>query len=153
MCLFKFEKQVDVHLTIKKKRKKKGSLLLFLNIDNIKIKGKIMAVSITTTQQVTGTLQPVDSKGNPASVEAGTVLFSSSDENVFRVEVDPANESTVQVVAVGPGTAQLNYSADADLGEGVKTIEGFTAVEILPAQAVGFGLTFGTPEEQPGSGL
>lgn len=108
-----------------------------------------MAVSITTTQQVSGTLQPVDAKGKPASVEAGTVKFSSSDEAVFTVEQDPSNELSVKVVAVGPGTAQLNYSADADLGEGVKTIEGFTAIEVLPASAVGFGLNFGTPEEQP----
>lgn len=149
MCLFKFEKQVDVYLTIQKKRKNKGALILVFNIDNIKIKGKIMAVSITTTQLVTGTLQPVDSKGNPAPVQPGSVTFSSSDENVFRVEVDAANEATLKVVAVGPGTAQLNYSADANLGEGVKTIEGFTAVEVLPAEAVGFGITFGTPEEQP----
>lgn len=149
MCLFKFDKKVDVNITITKKRKKKGGLLLSLLIDQIKIKGKIMAVSITTTQQVSGTLQPVDSKGKPASVEAGTVHFSSSDQSVFTVEQDPTNELSVKIVAVGPGTAQLDYSADADLGEGVKTIEGFTAIEVLPASAVGFGLTFGTPEEQP----
>lgn len=149
MCIFKFDKQVDVNIIINKKRKKKPCLLLSLKIDNIKIKGKIMAVSITTTQQVTGTLQPVDAKGKPASVEAGSVSFSSSDVNVFIVEQDPSNELSLKVVAVGAGTAQLNYSADADLGEGLKTIEGFTAIEVLPAEAVGFGLSFGAPEEQP----
>lgn len=149
MCLFKIAKKVDVNITIKKKRKNKPYLLLSLLIDQIKIKGKIMAASITTTQQVTGTLQPVDAKGKPASVEVGTVRFSSSDQSVFTVEQDPTNELSVKVVAVGPGTAQLDYSADADLGEGIKTIEGFTAIEVLPASAVGFGLAFGAPEEQP----
>lgn len=149
MCIFKFDKKVDVNITIIKKRKNKPYLLLSLIIDQIKIKGKIMAASITTTQQVTGTLQPVDAKGKPASVEVGTVHFSSTDQSVFTVEQDPTNELSVKVVAVGPGTAQLDYSADADLGEGVKTIEGFTAIEVLPSSAVGFGLAFGTPEEQP----
>ena len=131
------------------RNKAKGKLLLTFVINNIKIKGEITLVSLRSTQYVeSGELQAVDRLGNPAEVQAGSVNFSSSDEGVFRIErLD--NESRVKVIATGTGVAQLNYSADADLGDGVVTIEGFTGVEVLPAQAVGFsGLSFGEPQEQ-----
>lgn len=108
-----------------------------------------MAVTLTTTQQVTGTLAPVDKKGNPAPVDEGSVEITSSDDSVFTVERDENDEKKFKLVAKGPGTAQLDYSADADMGDGVVEISGFTAVEVLPAQAVGFGIQFGEPEEQP----
>lgn len=126
-----------------------GKLLMTFTVNNINIKGEITLVSLRSTQYaVSGELEAVDRLGNPAPVEAGSVNFSSSDEGVFRIErLD--NEKQVKVVAVGAGVAQLNYSADADLGDGVVTIEGFTGVEVLPAQAVGFsGLSFGEPQEQ-----
>lgn len=126
-----------------------GRLLMTIIQDNLNIKGEITLLSLRSTQYaVSGELQAVDRLGNPAPVQAGSVVFASSDESVFRAEQQD-NELQVKVVAVGPGVAQLNYSADADLGDGVVTIEGFTGVEVLPAQAVGFsGLTFGEPQEQ-----
>ena len=132
------------------RKPRKAKLLLSFVINQIKIKGEIKLVSLRSTQYVeSGELQAVDRLGNPAEVEAGSVNFSSSDEGVFRAEQDPDNEKLVKVVAVGPGVAQLDYSADADLGEGVVTITGFTGVEVTPAQAVGFsGLSFGEPQEQ-----
>lgn len=127
----------------------KGKLLLSLKHDYITIKGEIMAVSMTSTQFVEGTLQAVDSKGRPAKVQEGSITFTSSDEAIFTVEQDPNDPFKVKLVAVGEGIAQLDYSADADLGEGVSTIEGFTAVEVLPAMAIGFGaMTFSAPQEQ-----
>lgn len=127
-----------------------GRLMLRLITNQINITGDITLLSLKSTQfAVSGEIQAVDRLGNPAQVEAGSVNFSSSDESVFRAEQDPENEKIVKVVAVGPGVAQLDYSADADLGEGVVTITGFTGVEVTPAQAVGFsGLSFGEPQEQ-----
>lgn len=123
-----------------------GLLLIF---DNLKIEGFFMALTMTTTQEVTGQLKPVDKKGNPAPVDAGSVTVTSSDEDVFVVEQDPSDETKFKLKAVGAGVAQLDFSADADLDdEGVKTITGFAAVEILPAQAVGFGIEFSAPTEQ-----
>jgi len=133
-----------------KHRPADGRLMLKLITNNINITGDITLLSLKSTQYAqSGELSAVDRLGNPAQVEAGSVQFSSSDESVFRAEQDPENEKVVKVVAVGPGVAQLDYSADADLGEGVVTITGFTGVEVTPAQAVGFsGLSFGEPQEQ-----
>ena len=123
------------------------------NNNGLIIKGQIMAVSMTSTQFVEGTLQPVDSKGRPAKVDEDSVEFTSSDTSVFVVEEDPNDQLKVKVTAVGEGVAELRYIADADLDDGeTVTIEGFTAVEVLPALAIGFGISFGTPQEQPNGG-
>lgn len=111
-----------------------------------------MAVTLTSTQFVEGTLQPVDSKGRPAQVDEGTVEFVSSDPNVFIAEEDPNDQLKVKITAISEGVAELRFSADADLDDGeTVTIEGFMAVEVVPAMAIGFGITFGVPQEQDGS--
>jgi hypothetical protein len=126
-------------------------LAFFLN--NIKIEGTNMALTMTSTQQATGQVQPVDIKGNPAQVEAGTVEYTIDDPSIAEVIEDPDDETKFTVRALGPvGVTQLTIRADADLGEGVKHIETFAAIEITPAGAVGFGVTFGTPTEQDAGG-
>jgi len=126
-------------------QKKTGSIELELISNNIKIKGVIKMVGLKLAQKVTATLKPVDRLGNVAQVETGTVVFSSSDETIFTVEQSDSNELECTITSVGVGTAQFDYSADADLGDGVKTITGFSAVEVLPLEAVGFGIEFGEP--------
>lgn len=108
-----------------------------------------MAVIISDTQFIEGQVQTVNKKGKPAPVEAGTIAYSSSNEAVVTVTENPDDETKFTVTAVGAGTAQVNYSADADLGEGVVPISGFTDFEVTPAQATGFNVTFGEPQEQP----
>lgn len=129
-------------------KKIKPHIELELNINKLKIKGKITMVTLTATQFVEGTLNVVDRLGNPSQVEAGTVVITSSDETVCLVNRIDANELAFIIESVGPGVAQINYSADADLGEGIETIAGFTGVEVTPAHAVGFGITFGEPQER-----
>lgn len=139
----------------KHKHYRKSFILpLSFQFNHIKITGGIQMVSLKYTQQLRGVLgSPVDAKGNDASIQAGSVKLSSSDEEIFTVEKDetkPDDQAAFKIVAHKPGVAQLDYEADADLGEGVKTIAGFAGVEVLPGEAVGFGQpSFGTPEEQP----
>ena len=132
-----------------RKHKRKPKILLTLEFDNNKIKGEILMIGLKVEQNVKVKLQPMDRLGNPATVEPGSVQFESSDPDVFTVIQSPDNEleATVFSSLDNPGTAQLDYSADADLGEGVVKISGFSAVEVLPLQAVGFGLNVGEPED------
>lgn len=131
-------------------RKRSGyRLRLAFILNQIKIEGNNMALTMTTTQQATGQVQPVDSKGNPAQVQAGSVDYFIDDPDLVDVIEDPDDETKFTLVAKGKvGVGQFRVTADADLGEGVKSIETFAAIEILPAGAVGFGITFGTPTEQ-----
>lgn len=118
-----------------------------LEFENIKIKGEILMIGMKVSQKVTVTLQPQDRLGNPANVQPGSVVFESSDTDVCTVVQNQDNELQADVFSStnNPGTAQIDFKADADLGEGVVQISGFSAVEVLPLQAVGFGLTVGEP--------
>jgi hypothetical protein len=116
-------------------------------IDNTKITGKNMALTALPQQRIPFTLQPVDRKGNPAQVEAGTVEYWIDDTTIADVEEDPNNELAGWIVTTATGVTQLNYAADADLGEGVVSITGFDAIEVQAEQAVGFGVTFGPAED------
>ncbi len=91
-------------------------------------------------------VSPVDKKGKPAKVE-GAPAWSSSDETVATV-VPAADGMSADVVAGNPGICQINVSADADLGEGVKTISGTLDVTIEAGEAVGLAISTGTPEPQ-----
>ena len=107
-----------------------------------------MAVVLSDTQFIEGQVSTVNKKGKPAPVQSGTIEYSSSNEAVVTVTESPDDETKFTVTAVGAGTAQVNYSADADLGDGVVPISGFTDFEVTPAQATGFNVTFGEPQEQ-----
>jgi len=108
-------------------------------------------VSMSYSQKVNVQLNPVDSNGNPAQVEPGSVSVVSSNEEVCKVLRDPENETVFEILGSNDGTvgtAQIDISADADLGEGVTTISGFIGVEITPKEAVGLGFNIGEPVEQ-----
>ncbi len=133
--------QIFARFIEKKSSNQARRFLVTFFINNLNVKGN-MELTLTTIDETTGLLTPVDAKGKPSSVEAGSVLISSTDESVFTVEKDATNELAFKVTAVGVGTAQLNYSGDADLGDGVKTITGSTTVTVTQSEAVGFTVTF-----------
>ena len=76
-----------------------------------------------TSQQFNATLTITNALGNPAPVEAGSIVWASSDETVVSVTASPDGMSAV-VPCIAPGTARISVSADADLGSGVQTITG-----------------------------
>jgi hypothetical protein len=105
-------------------------------------------VTIKDRQQFTVGIAPKSKAGNPAPVQ-GIPAWSSSDETVLLVT--PAEDGMSAVVkAVGPtGAASVKVSADADLGEGVKTIEGILNVGVEAGEAADFGFVVGDVTEQP----
>ncbi len=104
--------------------------------------------TMTATQQVTGTVQPTDKLGNPAPIQPGSSKFTSSDETVLTVEVDPTNELTVTVKGKSAGSAQVRWAADADLGDPDLEISAAADFTITSAQATGASFTFGPPTDQ-----
>jgi hypothetical protein len=112
------------------------------------IKGEDMALTLTAVQQVEVAVSAVDAKGNPAPVE--DVEFSSSDESIVTVTPDPTDPNFATAVAVGtPGIAQVKVVADADIGDGTKTLAGLLDIEVVAAEAVSLGVSAGTPVDQP----
>lgn len=117
---------------------------------NSKIKGDITMFSLKTDQELPFVLgKPVDASGAEAPVEEGSLVIESSDPEIFSIVQDPAdpeNPYAGLIVAHKAGVANFKATADADLGEGVTTIELEIAGTVLPASATGFApITFGEP--------
>lgn len=108
--------------------------------------GERLMLLITDTQKVTLSIQPVDLKGFPAKLD-GMPEWSVSDAAVGTLNVAPDGLSAV-FMAGAPGMAQVNVSADADLGAGVKTIAGTLDVQVEPGEAVSLTVTTSAPEAQ-----
>lgn len=112
---------------------------------NNKIKGTIMALTLTDTQQAAGTLSFVDKKGNATDVADGAVTVTSSDESIATVSyLDDGN--VITVVAGKPGVAALTIKATNQAGEDLPFED--VAIEVLSGNATAGTVTFGDPTEQ-----
>lgn len=101
---------------------------------------------ITTEEQVSVVVTPVTPGNHPAKID-GDVTFTSSDESVATVV--STGQFGAMVTAVSKGAAQITATFDADLGEGLRSIELSGAVEVVDAEAITGVLEFGTPELVP----
>jgi len=102
---------------------------------------------LKATQQVRVTVQFQDKKGNPAEVQ-GTPAWTVSDPNTLTVTPD-ADGMGAEVVAGNLGTAQVNVTADADLGDGTTEIMGTLEIEVKAGDATVVSLNPETPTDQP----
>jgi hypothetical protein len=89
----------------------------------------------------------VDANGNKAKVD-GEVSWETSDDTMLTVEVDPVDSTVCRVRAVGAaGQAQVQATADADLGDGVRELITLCDIEVVAGEAVaGMIQPLGAPE-------
>lgn len=71
-----------------------------------------------------------DNVSKQKEVEKGKCKYSSSNEKVATVAPDKADDRKATITGIGAGTAQINISADADLGQAEKKVTGFVNVEV-----------------------
>lgn len=117
-----------------------GELDIDLEIDGQVTKGAL-EVRLTDSQQGTIKILPKKKNGQPAPVQAGSVLYSGPS---FVALTPSADGMSVKVVAMGlggddpggPAEQFITFSADADLGEGVVTISGRRPIQVIPSMAV-----------------
>lgn len=106
-----------------------------------------MSLTLSVTQEVAVSIQPVDARGNPAPVD-GVPAWAVSDGALLSLAVSDDGLSAV-VTALGPvGVAQVTVTADARLGEEVREIVGTLDVTLVAAEAVALKLVPGVPTEQ-----
>ena len=129
-----------------------GYCLVTIRYDNFTItaRGGEMAYALPAGKQVTVQVAYVDAAGNPAKVD-GDVTWDSSNDTLVDVAVDAA-DSTLAIVrsGTGLGTAQVNANADADLGEGIRTLVTTMDVTVVAGEAVAGTISpVGEPEDIP----
>ena len=91
-----------------------------------------------------------DSQGQPAKVD-GKTSWASSDDTILMVEALAESDTTqAKVTSLGPiGHAQVQASADADLGDGVKRVTSILDVDVIGGEASGGDISLTPP--QPGA--
>lgn len=117
-----------------------------VTINGCTVKGEIMALILTNTQECDLAIQPLDARGNPAQVD-GVPAWSVSDATKASLVIADDGLSCV-VKAVANGACQVSVSADADLGAGIRTLTGILDLEIVSGEAVTLGIIAGTPRQQ-----
>lgn len=83
-----------------------------------------------------------DKRGNPAKLD-GMPVWTSSDESVATVTPSEDGMSATILSLGATGTAQISVSADADLGEGVRTMTGSALIDVIAGEAFAFALMLG----------
>lgn len=98
-------------------------------------------VVLTNEEKVAPVIAPKTAAGNPATIDGTFALELVEGDVTF----ETAEDGTQYVVSGAEGTSKVKISADADLGEGVQTIEEIFDVIVVPAGASNLGIGFGTP--------
>lgn len=107
--------------------------------------------NITADQVLPLSIDPTsikDREGNPAQVE--NVVWLTSDATIITIEPAADNLSAV-AVSHSVGEARVVVEADADLGDGVKTLSGNHSISVQAGQAASITVTAGvpTPKDAP----
>lgn len=113
-------------------------------------KENVMTLQLTDIQQVQLSIEPLDTKGNPAQVN-GVPSWVSSDPSILTVNPS-ADGMSAMVLAVGKlGNAQVAVSANADMDPAGAPVPltGTVDFTIVSSQATQLSISAGTPTDQP----
>jgi hypothetical protein len=109
--------------------------LTYDNQFTITAKGDVM-FTLPDDKKVAVKVSYVDARGKPAKVD-GAVTWSSSDDAIVSVVVDPADSTKATVTPTDNlGQAQVTATADADLGTGSRELITLLDVEVVGGEAV-----------------
>lgn len=99
---------------------------------------------LTDSQKVTLSVGFTNPIGNPAPVD-GVPVWTVSNPDIIDLQV-ASDGMTAEAITKGPlGACQITVTADADMGEDVRSITGSLDMEVRASEAVSVGLTAGTP--------
>jgi hypothetical protein len=105
---------------------------------------KVTHMFLKITQKLPVSVAFKDSLGNAAQVD-GKPAWAVDNAALATVQVADDGLSAVVVPTGTVGSFKLQVSADADLGEGVKTILGELPIDLVSGEAVAVELTAGAP--------
>jgi len=129
--------------------KPKGWFDYRIGLVQTKTKGNNMPLTIQleNTQQIRVLLTPKNLKGKPAKVQGAPVWEVESGDSTLVAADDGL--SAMLVTSDTAGDTVYVVKADADLGEGVETIEDRITLTVSEPRASTLGFTLGDPEDKP----
>lgn len=122
----------------------KGGLFFEVVFNNQKF--QVTRMDFSNIQFVEGTVKATDVKGDDAPIQAGSVKAVSRNEDKVTTEVD--EDGKVKLIGQRAGAFIVDITADADLGDGVKTISLEVGGNVTGSEATGLGVQFGEPQNQ-----
>lgn len=112
-------------------------------------KGQTMAYTLPDGMQVALKIAYEDAEGNAAKVD-GAVEWSSANEDIAHVIVEGSDGLDVTLLGLKVGTTQITATADADLGDGTRSLITTLDVDVVAGEAVAGSITpSGEPETIP----
>jgi hypothetical protein len=108
---------------------------------------KVTEMNLKVNQNLPVSVQFKDKFGNAAQVD-GKPEWSLTAPALANLEVAEDGMSCVVKPVGTVGEFELQCSADADMGEGVKAVLGMLPVTLLPGEAFAVELSAGTPVDQ-----
>ena len=113
--------------------------------------GEHMASTMQVGSRATVSVQWKDSGGNIVKVD-GPTTWESSVPATLQCTPASGNPQIANLYAPGPvGAAQIHATADADLGEGVKTVTATADITVISGEAESGEITF-TPVDAKSAG-
>ena len=101
-----------------------------------------MASTMQAGSRATVSVEWKDAAGHTVKVDGPTV-WDSSAPGIVECKVATGNPGIANLFAPGPvGTAQIQATADADLGEGTKSVTAVIDINVIAGEAVGGDITF-----------
>ncbi len=109
---------------------------------------KSMELTITNTQKVTIDINPVtdETPPRPAPLEEGKTTLEVQGDGTSTGTVSDDGKSITLVSSDEPSITQFLLSGDADIGDGVETIQELIILNVVGAKAKSFGLSARAPE-------
>lgn len=111
---------------------------------SIVFEGDLKMAKMTVSQNISASLSFVDSYGNPARVD-GAPTWQVSPEGVVEMLVSEDGLSAEFQATGSIASTQIEVTADADLGEGTRTLTVLGTLEVVPDEAVAGVINFGEP--------
>lgn len=120
-------------------------------VGNLIFKGENMAGTMQVGTRATVSVEWKDTGGHTVKVD-GPTKWESSDDTMVQCTASTGNPQIANLFAPGPvGNCQIHATADADLGEGVKSVTATIDITVISGEAVGGDITF-TPASGPVQG-
>lgn len=125
------------------------------NLSKIKTGVNTFMAEIKEGQILKFKVKPKTRRGNPAAIEPGSAVCTSTDDSVVSIVRDPAdpdNELAYQAEGLDGSeneTVAVEFRADGKRGEGERQIVIAGALTCTQGDAVTGDIEFGTPEDVP----
>jgi hypothetical protein len=137
-------------LVVVHKHKEGWSAVFTFQFGDFIFRGENMDGTMQVGTYATLSVQWNDSKGNPAKVDGPTKWESTAPDTV-QVTVSTGNPLISNLFAPGPvGTADIHATADADMGEGTKSVTATCKITVISGEAVAGDIKFSQNTGQGG---